>query len=72
MNKELKEIMDNFCTDRTDNYYTSSMEDAWSDFAVNEDRPKVPRVQKGYKVSTLSHKQNKPIKTVETRDVDKT
>lgn len=60
-------------TDKSNNYYTGSIEDAWSDFAVDEEKhkPKVPR-RDGYKVSTLSHKQNKPVKTVETREVDKT
>jgi len=78
MNKELEYIMNNFCTDKTNNYYTSSMDDFIDnkkpdlEFECPEHwMPKVPRVQKEYKVSTLSNKQNKPVKTVETREVDK-
>lgn len=85
-------------TDKTNNYYTSSMDDFIDNkkpdlefecpehhMRVNKDgfwimdnglaqqqftheERIVPRVQKEYEVTTLSHKQNKPVKTVEIKE----
>ena len=57
---KLDDIMKSSCTDQ--------MENAWDDFAINEE----PIVPKKYKVTTLSHKQNKPVVSTVTKKVDKT
>ena len=52
---KLDDITKSSCTDQ--------MENAWDDFAINEE----PKVPKKYKVTTYRNKQNEPIEKTEIR-----